>query len=166
MATDTQLKALGDVISEVASEQELHSSYTDADDDSTGEPSTQIGTCKNKFKCACCDEVCRPEHKINEYSLTVGCHQSEIMYLRSTVSFLLTYLNVNISLTNVIKSANRPMLPSNQSFNQAHPKGLLFRLCKLSARFVWSLPSSLTAKHESFPEALKASILTPTMMVR
>ena len=36
LATDVQLKAFDDVISEVASQQELDSSYTDADDDLSG----------------------------------------------------------------------------------------------------------------------------------
>ena len=53
LATDAQLKASDDVISEVASQQQLDSSYTDADDDSSGEQSTQFVNCKNKLKCAC-----------------------------------------------------------------------------------------------------------------
>ena len=56
-ANDAQLKALDDVISEFASQQELDSSYTDADDDSSDEQSMQLVNYKNKLKCACCEEV-------------------------------------------------------------------------------------------------------------
>ena len=84
LATDAQLKALDDVISEVASQQELDSSYNDADDDSSGEKS-QFVNCKNKLKCACCEEVCHLQHKIREYSLKVDNQQSEIMYVKSRV---------------------------------------------------------------------------------
>ena len=88
--TDAQFKVLDDVIFEVAAQQELDSSYTDADCDSSGELSTQVVNCKNSFKF--CEEVCRLNIK---YCLKVDKRQSEIVYVKSRVSFLSTCFDIH-----------------------------------------------------------------------
>ena len=65
LTTEALFKALDDVISDVASQQELDSSYTDAEDNSDGEQSMQIANCKNRSKYGCCEEICRLQYKIN-----------------------------------------------------------------------------------------------------
>ena len=131
LAADAQLKALDDVISEVASQQELDSSYTDADDDLAGEPSTQFVNSKNKLNCTCCEEVYRLQHK-SEYSRKVDNQLSEIMYLQSRISFLLTYLDNHDQPEQCNQSIDRSLLPSNQTFKQIPSKSRLVRLCKLT----------------------------------
>ena len=122
----------------------------------------QFVNCKNKLKCACCEEVFHLQHKIREYSLKVDNQQSEIMYLESRVSFLLTYLNIQDQPEQCNQIIN-PFAAAEPSYIQrdAFEKSSGTTVHVDSQVLATSLPSGLTAQHGTFVEALKASILTP-----
>ena len=72
LATDARLKAFHDVIYEIASQQELDSSYADVDDDSADEPLTQIYMCKNRSKCRFCEKIISSANILPEPSIVFG----------------------------------------------------------------------------------------------